>query len=87
MRTSRIFSVVVVLFLTSGLYGQSYYMYVNGEKRDYSVASNRVLVQSNCLNHDFLKINKMPKIIKNPTNLENLIEITVQTNTDKILIP
>jgi len=32
---------------------------------------------ASCLNHDFHKINKMPKI--NPANPKNLMKITVQT--------
>ena len=98
MRTNRKYlGMIIGIFFSLSLSAQEYiqpnsehFYYYKGERQFLQQNTKKLLVRfagnMNCLNHDFLKINKMPKIIKNPTNLENLIEITVQTNTDKILI-
>ena len=95
MRTNRKYlGIIIGVIFSLSLQAQEsvqpnseHFYYYEGGKMFLQQNTKKLLIRfaanMNCLNHDF---NKMPKIIKNPTNLENLIEITVQTNTDKILI-
>ena len=70
---TRLFLIFVILFLTGSLYGQDYYMYVDGNKRYYKVSPDKILIQCFDKSVDFIKIKDFLREVN--VNSRDIIEM------------
>jgi len=63
----------ILLLACSNLYGQDYYMYIDGKKRDYKVSTNKILVQQSNSILDSAKIrNSLQRMSVNARKITKL---------------
>jgi|GEM_PF-2319780 len=70
---TRSFLLLCVLFIANAIYGQNYYMYIDGKKRTFEVVPNRVLVQYFDSSIDYTQVqNTLQRMAVSPKNVTRI---------------